>query len=150
MQETAVATPPPPRPRRFRWFLIVLFLLAASFLAGYVPQRIEANRAKEELAQVSLDHQLAELHRRLGVASHEAMRNNYASAAEAANAFFGGCSEFLLRYPMENEPRTRNAIASYAASRDAVMAQLAAADPAVRERLAGMFLAMDGVIARRQ
>lgn len=145
-----IAVPPPPRPRRFRTVLITLVLLAAAFLGGYVPQRLDAGRAKEQLATLTLDFELAELHRKLGMASHEAMRNNYASAAEAARVFFEGCNGILQKYPLEKEPRTRNALTSYAASRDSVMAQLAAGDPASRERLAGMFLAMDGVITRRE
>ncbi len=148
MQEIPLAVPP--RTNRFRTFVVTLLLLGAAFAGGYVPQRLEANRAKEKLAQLTLDYELAELHRRLGLAGVEAARNNYASAAEAARVFFDGCSGLLQKYPLENEPRTRNALAVYVASQDAIMAQLAAGDPASRERLAGMFLAMDGVITRRQ
>lgn len=142
--------PPPPRPRRFRTFVIALLLLAAAFAGGYVPQRLEAGRAREQLGKLTLDYELSELHRKLGMASHEAMRNNYASAGEAARVFFDGCNAVPQKYPFENEPRTRNALAVYAGSRDSVMAQLAAGDPASRERLAGMFLAMDGVLSRRE
>jgi hypothetical protein len=49
----------------------------------------------------------------------------------------------------DDEPRTRVALLSYTEQRDSVMALLSAADPAARERLAGMFLAMNGVLARR-
>jgi hypothetical protein len=149
MNSSAVP-PPAPRPRRFRTFVITLFLLGAAFAGGYVPQRIEARRANETLEKLRMDHELSELHRRLGVASHEAMRNNYASAAEAARVFFEGCNEFVQKYPLENEPRTRNTLTTFTASRDAVMAQLAAGDPAVRDQLARMFLGMDGVVARRE
>ncbi|HET8796064.1 MAG TPA: hypothetical protein VFO89_00145, partial [Thermoanaerobaculia bacterium] len=93
---------PPARPRRFRWFVITLLLLAIAWASGHVPQRLENRKLQEQLAKLQLDHDLAQLHRRLGVAAQEAMRNNYASAATAAGAFFNGCSEALQRHPMEN------------------------------------------------
>lgn len=141
---------PPARPRRFRWFVITLLLLAIAWAFGHVPQRMENRKLQEQLDKLQVDHDLAQLHRRLGVATQEAMRNNYASAATAAGAFFTGCTDALQRHPLENEPRTRNALTSYAQSRDTIMAELAAGDPASRERLAGLFLAMDGVLARRE
>jgi len=151
VQSTPPQPPPPaPKPRRARNFLLILVLLAAAFLGGYIPQRLEADRAKKELATLQLNHDLSELQRRLGVASHEAMRNNYASAAEAAKSFFAGCDDIVQKYPFENEPRTRNTLTTFAASRDAVMAQLVAGDPASKERLANMYLALNGVALRRE
>jgi hypothetical protein len=147
MQNDAVTTP---RPRRFRNFVLILLLLAAAFGGGYIPEHLKTSRLQEQFDALTVDHQLSELHRRLGVATQEAMRNNYASSAEAARTFFEGCTNLLQKNSFETEPRTRNALLSYAASRDAVLAQLTAGDPTSRERLAGMFLAMDGVIARRE
>lgn len=152
------AAPPPSAPsqsapksqHRLRSILIVIALLIAAFLIGYVPQRLAASRAERELASVRFDREIANLHRQLGVASHEAMRNNYASAAAAAGKFFDGLTEFVNTHPLDAYPRTRAAFGSYVASRDGIMAQLAAGDPATRDALAGMFLAMDGVIQRRE
>jgi hypothetical protein len=151
MEPAVAAPPPPPLPkRRPRFALITLLLLAVAFGAGYLPEHLAKRRLNEQLEKLTFDHELSELHRRLGVASGEAMRNNYASAATAAQEFFNGCTKVLQSHAFENQPRTKNAITSYAASRDEVMAQLATGDPASRERLAGMFLAMDGVLARRE
>ena len=86
----------------------------------------------------------------LGVAAMEAQRNNYANATAAAREFFDGCTALAQTEAFAEEPRTGNAVASYAAQRDAIMTQLANADPLVKERLAGMYLAVDGVFTRRQ
>lgn len=151
MQPPPAAAPPPPPPsKRLRTFGLTLLLLAAAFGAGFLPEHLAKRRLSEQLEKLTFDHELSELHRRLGVASGEAMRNNYASAATAAQEFFNGCTNVLQSHTFEDQPRTKNAITSYAASRDEVMAQLATGDPASRERLAGMFLAMDGVLARRE
>ena len=146
--------PPPVVPPRRRVSLkllfLVLLLLAAAFLGGYFPASLRARSAETSLRTAELDLRLANLHRRLGVAAEEAQRNNYATATAAAREFFDGCSAIVQTEAFATQPRTRAAIASYAGYRDEVMTQLATADPNVRARLAGMYLAMDGVLARRQ
>ena len=151
------APPPPPvsqtpRPRgnAGRRFLLVLILLAAAFLGGYVPQWLEVRNLRASLETADLQLQLVNAHRMLGVASQEAQRNNYASAAQAASQFFDQCALLVRNEAFEKEPRTRVALTSYAQQRDEVMALLSAADPAARERLAGLFLTMEGVIERRE
>jgi hypothetical protein len=99
---------------------------------------------------MDLQLRLANAHRLLGVASEEAQRSNYASSAQAAAQFFDQCATLARTDAFEKEPRTRVALLSYTAQRDQVMALLSAGDPAAREKLAGMFLAMDGVLARRE
>ena len=130
-------------------FLLVLFLLAAAFGGGYVPQWLEARKLRAEVGRSELQLQLANAHRRLGVASQEAQRSNYASASEAAAQFFDQCATLARTHEFTDDPRTRVALLGYAAQRDQVMALLAAADPAVRETLANLYLTMDGVLARR-
>lgn len=136
-------------PRRRSRFLLIVFLLAVAFGAGYVPQWLELRRLRESYKTASLDLRLATLHRELGVASHEAQRNNFASASEAASRFFTGCAELTNRETFADEERTRVALTSYVSQRDEVMPLLAAGDPAARERLAGLYLAMNGVLMRR-
>jgi hypothetical protein len=150
-------TPPPPKPavpvkRRlsFRTLLWIAFLLLFAFGLGYVPKELERRRAVETLQTNELDLRLANLHRLLGVASHEAQRNNFANAADAARAFFDGCRTVLNEYPLEDQPRTRNALQAYAATSDTVLGQLANADPTVKEQLASLYLTMNGVLERRQ
>ncbi len=143
------APPPPPPPRRARAFVIAVILIVLAFLGGYVPKEIEVRRLRATLAKTELDLKLANLHRQLGIASHEAQRNNYASAANAARVFFDGCRALAASEPFTDQPRTKNALYAYAGSSDAILAQLALGDPATKERLAGLYLAMEGVLQRR-
>jgi hypothetical protein len=159
MDEPAVAPPPkqqpppkpqpPPQPRRLRTFAISLVLIVLAFLGGYVPKEIEARRVRATLSKTELNLRMADLHRQLGVASHEAQRNNFAAAANEARAFFDGCASLAASEQFNDQPRTKNAISAYAASRDTILAQLAAGDPTAKERLAGLYLAMEGVLERR-
>lgn len=114
-----------------------------------MPQWLEVRSLRATLAATDLQLRLADAHRLLGVASHEAQRNNYASAAQAAARFFDQCAALARTEKFEEEPRTRVALVAYSSRRDEIMALLAAGDPASRERLAGLFLTMDGVLQRR-
>lgn len=141
---------PPPRGNAGRRFLLVLFLLAAAFLGGFIPQWLEVRSLRTQSERTDLQLRLANAHRILGVASQEAQRSNYASAAQAASKFFDDTATLARADAFEDEQRTRVALLSYTAQRDEVMALLSAGDPASRERLAGLFLTMDGVLQRRE
>ena len=144
--------PPPPAPparKGGRRFLLMVFLLAVAFGAGFIPQWMEARRAEAAFQKTALELDLANLHRTLGVAAEEAQRSNFASAGQAASRFFDRCAALANKPEIEKEPRTRVALQAYAAQRDEIMALLAAGDPASRERLASMFLTMQGVMERR-
>lgn len=143
------AQPLPRRGNRGRTFLIVGFLVAAAFLGGFVPKWMEVRTLRTTLATTGTQLELANLHRLLGVASHEVLRNNYGTAGEAAGRFFSECTELAKSDAFAEEPRTRIALESYAAQRDQIMALIAAGDPTVRERLLTMYLTMDGVLTRR-
>lgn len=143
-------TPPPARRGSGKRILLVLLLLIAAFLGGYVPSAWRARTMETTLHDTELELRLSNLHRRLGVAAGEALRNNYANASAAARAFFDGCGTLAQSDAFANQPRTKIAISSYAAQRDEIMSQLANADPQVKERLASMFLTMDGVLGRRE
>jgi hypothetical protein len=152
---TPPPAPPPPAPaprRRGSAKLVagVLLLLVLAFLAGYVPERMAADRMETTLRTAQLDLELANLHRDLGVAALEAQRNNFTTAATAAQTFFEGCARLAQRNSFENEPRTQIALAGYAQQRDTVMVQLAQANPAVAQRLADLYFTMQGVLERRK
>ena len=123
--------------------------MAVAFGAGYIPQWLQLRRLRETMTTTSMELRLATLHRELGVASHEAQRNNFASAGEAASRFFDDCAKLANTEPFTDDARTRVALSGYAAQRDEVMALLAASDPAARERLSSLYLTMNGVLGRR-
>jgi hypothetical protein len=147
---SAASVPAPRRRRTAKSFLGILLLLGAIFAAGYVPATMKNRRLEATLQTAALDLRLANLHRKLGVASQEAQRNNYASAAAAANEFFDGCRALVRDDPFDDEPRTRGAIAAYASYDDEISVMLATANPRAKERLASLYLTMDGVLQRRQ
>ena len=152
LPESKPAPPPPPAAKRSRLTLVagVIALIAIAFAAGYVPKMLESRRLSESLAQTRLDLRLADLHRTLGVASHEAQRNNFANAAVAAREFFQGCRVLSQTEPFADRPRTKLAVAAYSGSEQEIAPMLATADPQVKERLLTMYLTMDGVLKRRQ
>ena len=133
-----------------KFIFAMVLLLGAMFLAGYIPQRLENRRLQETLRTTEVQLRLADLHRQLGLATLEAQRFNYANAGAAASRFFDGCAQLAGDPALANEPRTRTALGAYAASRDQIAGQLAMADPQAAQRLAGMFFAMNGVVARRE
>lgn len=154
MTATAPVNPPrapaPPKSSRLKTALVAALLMVAAFLLGYIPKSIEASRAAEALRTQERELRLATLHRTLGVASHEAMRNNYPAAADAAHTFFDGCREAVDELDFNARPRTRLALDAYAKSAPEVLTQLNLGNPAMKERLASLYLTMHGVIERKQ
>ena len=147
MQPTTTTTPPPPAKRRRT--IIWLVLIALAFGLGYGPKAWQSRQLAAKLEQTELDLRLANLHRQLGIASFEAQRNNFSNAASVARVFFDGCRSVVNDYKFEDQPRTRLALQAYASQSDVILGQLANADPTVKERLASLFLTMDGVLDRR-
>ncbi|HEX2060330.1 MAG TPA: hypothetical protein VHK90_06285 [Thermoanaerobaculia bacterium] len=135
---------------RFKLIVVVLLLMLLAFGAGFLPNEIANRRLTKTLQTATLDLRLANLHRQLGVASHEAQRNNFGVAADAARVFFDGCRTLVTEYDFADQPRTKGALAAYATQGDMILGQLANADPAAKERLASLYLTMNGVLARRQ
>lgn len=145
------ATPPPPARRsRFRKLLWIALLLAFAFVLGWGPQEWRQRRLAQTLEETSLDLRLVELHQQLGLASHEAMRNNFADASAAARRFFDGCVALEHQFDLTGRPRTRLALSAYSAQSDQIIGELALGDPVVKQRLASLYLTMYGVIERKQ
>lgn len=124
--------------------------MVIAFLAGYVPKELDLRRTRAELDATTLDLQLSDLHRRLGVASHEAQRNNFGVAMNEARAFFDGCRKLTYEGNFASQPRTKLALTAYGSQGDLILGQLANADPTAKEQLASLYLTMNGVLARRQ
>jgi hypothetical protein len=124
-------------------------LVVLAFGAGYIPKELELRDLRATMKTTELDLRLANAHRQLGVAAEEAQRNNFASAADAARVFVDTCRAVAHDEAFAEQPRTRLALESYAGSADDILGRLATADPTVKEKLAGLYLAMNGVLARR-
>jgi hypothetical protein len=134
---------------------VIAFAIAGVIilLAGYLPGRLAAREAIAEsraaaasLAEVqtvlaTTKAELAEARLRgiLGMAMFEAERNNFASAASYATAFFEG----LRSLPADGIPPARRArIDQFLRRRDELSADLARADAAVKAKLSAMYVEM--------
>lgn len=143
--------PPPPTPRPSpKNALVVILLILGAFLLGWLPKEIEGRRLESTLRTTQLDLRLTDLHRQLGVASHQAMLGDFPAAGIAALGFYDGCRALAESGALEDRVRTRTALGAYAGQRDEMLARVAVADPSVREGFASLYLTMNGVIERRQ
>jgi hypothetical protein len=145
----APAPMPAPPSHRLRTILFTIVLVAIAFAAGYVPKELEVRKLRTSLSAAELDLRLANLHRMLGVASEEAARNNYANAAAAAQSFLNDCRALTQEGRFTEQPRTQEAISSYIVTMNDLLPRITDGDPAVKEQLTGLYLAMDGVVQRR-
>ena len=127
-----------------------MLLIAFAFVLGYGPKEWERRRLAERLEQTELDLRLANLHRQLGMVNFEVQQNNFAGAATHAVLFFEGCRAVANDEKLDDQPRTRLALQTYASTSDTVLGQLGTADPAVKQRLASLYHTMNGVLERKQ
>jgi hypothetical protein len=106
-----------------------------AFLLGYVPSMISSRATEQQ--KVELEHKLktAELGGQLAMASYEAGRNNYANAAQFSSQFFDGLREIIGE---TGDQAIKQKLQEMLARRDEITANLAQADPAVKEKLAQM------------
>ncbi|HEX7708878.1 MAG TPA: hypothetical protein VF701_20635 [Thermoanaerobaculia bacterium] len=144
---------PVPEPRReshLRLIAAGAAVLVAVFLLAWLPNERKLRRVETTLQIAELDLRLATAHRKLGVASHHAARGDYPETGIAAMQFFRDCAALAESGALDDRPRTKGAIGAYASNRDAFLGQIAANDPTVHERLASLYLVMNGVIQRRE
>lgn len=156
MQSNPAPAPPvePARPAKqrvsFRSILWIALLIAFAFALGWGPQELRKRELARTLRETNLELRLVQLHRQLGVASHEAQRNNFAEAATAARAFFDGCIATEHEFDLSKRPRTRLALSAYSRQSDLILGELSLGDPIAKQRLASLYLTMNGVIERAQ
>lgn len=134
-----------PRLSTMQWVGAGVVVVLIAFLAGFVPQWLIAGELRHEKARVEARVDGYETLAILGMAGYEANRNNFASAAESATRFFdrlqrvaGATSDVDARQKLK-ELETR---------RDEITANLAAADPAVKQKLADMYAALFAVMMK--
>jgi len=108
-------------------------ILIAVFALGYIPSCVSARSAAEQNIRLQRSLKLSDLQGHLGMASYEANRNNYASAAQQSTEFFNGLREMLNNI---DDATLRQNLEKVLARRDEITTNLAQADPAVKEKLA--------------
>ncbi len=103
-----------------------------AFLLGYIPSCGSARQ------KAQLEHQvrLADLRDKIGMASYEVNRNNYASAAEFAGLFFDSLQKLIGE---ARDEALKQKLQPVLARRDEITTNLAQADPVVKEKLAQMY-----------
>jgi hypothetical protein len=116
--------------------IVVIILLVAAFLAGFVPQYIKVKRLENELSVARQESALAELRDLAGLAFVQTSQKNYGLAAATSNRFFTRTREVANQLPDANE---RKALEDLLASQDKITAELAKGDPAALADLQALF-----------
>jgi hypothetical protein len=112
-------------------------LLLTGFLAGFVPQRIEAGRLRDEAASCQERQRLAEVRELSALAYLEANRKNFGNAAQHVTDLFNRVRELQGR---TEQPQFGGALDQMLQSRDAIMSALARADPESPALMQNLFL----------
>lgn len=113
-------------------------VVIAAFLLGYVPSCVGERGAEQERAGLEYKVRLGNLRDKVGMASYEVNRNNYANAARFSGEFFDG----LLSLISDTRDETfKQKLQQISARRDEITTNLAQADPVVKEKLAEMYAA---------
>lgn len=112
-------------------------ILIIAFMLGYVPSVISSRTTLQQ--NVELEHKLkvAELDGQLAMASYETGRNNYANAAQFLSKFFDGLREIINE---TKDHALKQKLQVMLARRDDITANIAQADPSVKEKLAQMYV----------
>lgn len=110
-------------------YLVVVGLIVAAFLAGYVPAKLRYNSLEQQ-------YRKARLHRLLGMVLIEVQLNNYGTARERATEFFNAVAETASHA----DSRTRQRLESIQSRRDEIIADLTAMNPEVTSKVRGIFV----------
>jgi hypothetical protein len=116
--------------------ILIVILLAAAFLAGFVPQYIKAKRLEHDLSTARQENALAELRDLAGLAFVQTSQKNYGLAAATSNRFFTRTREVANQLPDANQHK---ALEDLLASQDKIAAELAKGDPAALGDLQVLF-----------
>jgi hypothetical protein len=119
-------------------------VLIAVFALGYIPSCVNARSAEERNIRLQRSLRLSDLQGHLGMASYEANRNNYASAAQQSTEFFNGLRETINSI---DDATLKQNLEKVLARRDEITTNLAQADPAVKEKLAQAYADFFQIIA---
>ena len=129
--------------RSSRRILIVLILLLAVFLLGFVPMWM---RARDQAAlRLKAEHSLSIMHlvKDLGSSAIDARRGEYEAARREASAFFTDARVEIDKGDRSAlTPAERNSLSPLLAPRDELITLLARSDPASADRLSNLYVAV--------
>ncbi len=111
-------------------------VVIVAFLVGYVPSCIGERGAQQQKAELEHKLRLADLRDKIGIASYEVNRDNYANARQFTGEFFDGLEKLIG--DTRNEP-VKQKLQQLSARRDEITTNLAQADPAVKAKLAEIY-----------
>ncbi len=108
--------------------LFAAIVLAAAYLAGFVPSYLENRRLtakvgdlQARLAQVSGQLQISTLRNQLGMILIEVEQNNFGTAREKSSHFFDGLRQVM---PDQTDPQVRERLEAMLARRDEMTSDL--------------------------
>jgi hypothetical protein len=119
---------------------LILILLVAAFLVGFIPQWMKARDQSE--AREKAEHQLTltRIVKDLGSAAVDARRADYEPARVEASAFFTAAHfEVDQRDKSALTQQQRDGLAPLLAPRDELITLLARSDPASADKLASLY-----------
>src|ERR1700691_1850088 len=108
------------------WIMIVIVLLVAAFLSGFVPQYAKVKRLEGALSAARQENALAELRDLAGLAFIQTSQKNYGLAAATSRQFFNRIREIANQIPDANG---RKALEDLVASQNKIGAELAKGAP---------------------
>ena len=118
-------------------------ILVVVFLVGYIPGYLDASSAKQQNVQLENRLNLTGLLNKLGMASFEVNRNNYANAGQYSTEFFNGLRETTNGTA---DAGLKQKLQSMLGRRDEITGKLAEGNPSVKETLAQMYSDLFGLI----
>jgi hypothetical protein len=108
------------------WIMIVIVLLVAAFLSGFVPLYAKVKRLEGALSAARQENALAELRDLAGLAFIQTSQKNYGLAAATSRQFFNRIREIANQIPDANG---RKALEDLLASQNKIGAELAKGAP---------------------
>jgi hypothetical protein len=116
---------------------VVVVLLIVVFLAGFLPQYVNAKRLENKLRAARQENSLAELRDLVGLAYLQASQRDYGLAAGTSTRFFDRTREVANQTPNSSRSKSLDDLLNV---RDKITTQLAKGDPGVLNELQTLFL----------
>ncbi len=144
-QRSPARDTPSPSPQRWRSALWIGSAAVLGFLAGFLLQYGQVNRARQQVADASAAIQAARLEATLSAAVIEAQAGRFEVARQHASDFYTGLQRRLLPV-MDGAPQAE--ARTMLAERDSIITSLARNDPASPGTLAGVLIRLRETVHR--